>query len=458
MTKQTPPLVSGAKLGVGHALEFSRNRSALVERGFREHGGIFALKLANQDVAVVIGPDHQKQFFMETDKKLSIQEPYRFLRAMFGDVLFLAPHDEYLRQRPFVQEMFKREKMLHYVDVMQTVVQKWLDGLDDEGKMELTSEITYIVQEVAGNCFLGETGHQQIGREFWELYADLSKSLDPLLPPDLPLPKFIKRDRAKARMTEILRPIIADRRQNPDKYDDFLQDLVMKEDKSGQQIDEELIRNMLLGFMFAGHETTAGQAAWAIILLLQHDDYRQLVLDEIARVAPYDVHIDPKRMIQFDHISWAVREVERLRPSADLLMRVVKEDIEFGDYLIPAGWLVQVAQGVGHRLPAYFDEPERFNPLRYSPGFEEDKQHRFALFGFGGGAHKCTGMNFANNEMTIIIALLFREFELTLLTPNPTVVYGSGASHPSKTMIRYRRKYPRATAVAQVGQTEVHHE
>ncbi|MAU01596.1 MAG: hypothetical protein CL608_31035 [Anaerolineaceae bacterium] len=450
MTKSTPPLVSGALPVLGHAAEFQRDRPGLVRRGFVEHGNVFALKLANQNVAVVIGPENQKKFFMETDGRLNIQEPYQFLKAMFGEVLFLAPHDEYLRQRPFVQELFKREKMLHYVDVMQEVVQAWLEGLGDSGEIELTSEIVTLVQEVAGNCFLGPEVHQTIGREFWDLYADLSQALDPLLPPNLPLPKFIKRDKAKARMSEILRPIIAERRQHPDLYDDFLQDIIMKDDKAGEKIDEELVRNLLLGLMFAGHETTAGQAAWTIILLLQNPDYLQLVLDEIEQVAPAGVHIDPKRMVQLDHIAWAVREVERLRPSTELLMRVVKEDIEFGDYLIPAGWLMQVAQEIGHKLPAYFEQPELFDPLRFAPDRAEDKQHRFGLFGFGGGMHKCTGMNFANNEMIIITALLFREFELELVTKDTQIERGLGASRPTETIIRYRRRKT-AFAAPEVG-------
>ncbi len=286
MSKPTPPLTSGAKPIVGHALEFRSNRPQLIERGFAEHGNVFAIKLANQNVAVVIGTENQKTFFMETDKRLNIQEPYQFLRAIFGDILFLAPHDEYMRQRPFVQELFKRDKMLHYVDVMQEVVQDWLDTLEDEGEMELVKELGWLVQEVAGNCFLGPDAHKEIGREFWDLYADLSASLDPLLPPDWPLPKFRKRDRAKARMIEILQPIIAKRRANPEQYDDFLQDIIMKDDKYGNKLDEELVLNMLVGFMFAGHETTAGQAAWTIILLLQHPDVLERVQAEIEAVAP----------------------------------------------------------------------------------------------------------------------------------------------------------------------------
>ena len=295
-----------------------------------------------------------------------------------------------------------------------------------------SSEITHLVQEVAGNCFLGREVHQQLGREFWDLYTDLAKGLDPLLPPNLPLPKFIRRDRAKASLQAILEPVIVERRQHPERYDDFLQDLVNKRYPDGRLAEQELIVNLLLGLMFAGHETTAGQAAWTIILLLQNPDYLRLVQQEIQQVAPYGVHIDPRRLTQLDHIGWAVREVERMRPSVDMLMRTVEEDVEVDGYVIPrAGW-PRWRRTWPITCRRCSTSPETFDPLRYAPGRAEDKQDRFALIGFGGGTHKCTGMNFANTEMTIITALLFQQFDLELVTKHPQVHRGLGASRPAR--------------------------
>ena len=146
MSQPIPPMVSGALPVLGHALEFRSDRTALVRRGFEEHGKIFGIKLANQNVAILVGPEYHRTFFMETDKALGIQEPYSFLRSMFGEVLFLAPHEVYLEQRAVVLEAFRREKMLHYADVMQEVVQAWLDGLGDSGEMELVSEFVRLVR------------------------------------------------------------------------------------------------------------------------------------------------------------------------------------------------------------------------------------------------------------------------------------------------------------------------
>ena len=122
------------------------------------------------------------------------------------------------------------------------------------------------------------------------------------------------------------------------------------------------------------------------------------------------------------------------------MMRVVEEDMEVGDYQIPKGWLMQVATDVAHNLPELWDNPQQYDPLRYAPDRAEHKQDSFAMIGFGGGLHKCTGMNFANNEMMVITAMLFTQFEVELLTPSPSIEHGLGANRPTKTWIRYKRK------------------
>lgn len=47
-----------------------------------------------------------------------------------------------------------------------------------------------------------------------------------------------------------------------------------------------------MGLIFAGHETTAGQASWVVALLLQNPDYLKLVQDEIRANVTYGGAID----------------------------------------------------------------------------------------------------------------------------------------------------------------------
>ncbi|HEU4324336.1 MAG TPA: cytochrome P450 [Roseiflexaceae bacterium] len=439
VAKPAPPMLPGLPL-IGNILDFARGPDALFAEGYRAHGPVFGVQMGGRRIAVLIGPELHQFFFTETDKRLNISKPYVQLAAMFGQAGFLAPKEVYRDQHPVLYSPFKPEKMGRYVQVMQREVQRWLDSLGEAGVMDITAEMNQLVQEIAGYALMGEDFQQRMGREFWNYYSDLGQKLNVLLPPDWPLPNNIQRDRLKAKIRAMIEPVLEERRRNPDAYDDMLQQFLETPTRSGGPADNETVIALMMGLLFASHETTAGQAAWTVIELLRNPEYQALVHTEIERHLPRGAALDARSMRALEHVYWAVHEVERLHPSANMLMRVADEPIDVGDYQIPAGWTVLVSAGVAHRLPQIFKDPERFDPLRYAPGREEDRKHGYSLIGFGGGRHKCAGMNFANNEMMVITALLFQQFELELLTPNPGTAYGRGAVRPDRALIRYRRR------------------
>ena len=437
--KPLPPALAGLPL-LGNAIGFGRDRQALLRRAYDRLGPIFTIRLGPKPVAVLVGPDYHQFFFTETDKLLSIEKPYTSLAAIFGKVAFLAPPEAYNEQRPILHAPFRAEKMRKYVAIMQSEIQKWIDSLGDQGEMELVGAVETLVQNIAGRALMGDDFHDRVGPEFWELYRVLGKSLSVLVPPEWPLPRHIRRDRAKRRMRELMRPVIELRRKEPEAHDDFLQEFLATPGRSGAPADDDTVIGLIRTLMFAGHETTAGQTAWTVIELLRHPDYLERVRAEVAAHLPAGAVADGPNLRQLAHVYWAVREVERLHPSADLLLRWVDAEFEIGGFRIPKDWLVMVSPALAHRVSSVFRQPERFDPLRYAPGREEDHEHPFALIGFGGGRHKCAGMSFANNEMALIAAMLVREMDLELLTPDPGVEFGVGAPRPKACRVSYRRK------------------
>lgn len=440
MTKPIPAMLPGGLPVLGHALEFQRNQMHLFERGVREVGPVFAMRLARQNAAVMVGPEYHQIFFQETDKKLSMHKTYRFLREMFGEVAFTASPEIYYRQRPILYQPFKGEKMAGYVRIMHAETQSWLDSLGQNGNMELMAQLTTLIQNIAAHAFMGKTFRDQLGQDFWKQYTILSAGMDPLLPPNLPLPKFWRRNQARNRLYAMLGDLIAERRAHPEKYDDFMQDFINARYEDGSPVENQTIISLIMGLMFAGHETTAGQAAWTVIRLLQNPDYLAKVRTELAEKLDPRTPIELRALGGLHRLNWAVSEVSRLDPSAHLLMRMTEEDLDVGTHIIPKDWVVFVSAGVAHRLPQLFTEPEHYDPERFGPGREEDRAHRFAMIGFGGGMHKCAGMNFANNEMSVIAALLFAQFDLELLDKDPQTNYGLGAPRPQPTRVRYTRR------------------
>lgn len=439
MTLMIPPTVSGSLPIVGHVVEMLRDRTKLFERGHTEHGDIFAIKLGPQWAAVITGADYNRLFYTETDKSLNMQDGYTFLKEAIGEVLFTASSADYYNQRPVLQQVFKRERMAAYIEAMNIEVQQWLDGLGAAGEVDLTQEMLRLTQYVAGRAFIGPDFREELGEAFWDEYSYISKSLDPVLPPNLPLPKFWRRDRAKKKIHQVLQEVIRKRRDNPDRYDDLITILLTTPLKDGTIMPDEGIVTMFMGLIFAGHETTAGQAAWLLALLLQHPDYLERVRSEIREHLVYGQRADGKVLSQLEHTYWAVDETTRMRPSADTQVRTVESPIQMGDYEIPVGWRIMVSGATSHYMPTVYSNPDTFDPLRYAPEREEGK-NPFAIVGFGGGIHKCTGMNFAKNEMALIVALFFQQFEVELLSRDIHTVMGNGANHPSEVRVRYRRK------------------
>ena len=114
-----------------------------------------------------------------------------------------------------------------------------------------------------------------------------------------------------------------------------------------------------------------------------------------------------------------IDETLRLYPPAWITNRqAVAEDVVCG-YTIPAGAVVGISPYVMHHLPAYWPEPERFDPERFNPGVAPERP-RFAYMPFGGGPHQCIGNSFALMEATLILATMAQRYRLRLL-PGATV-------------------------------------
>jgi sterol 14alpha-demethylase len=436
----TPPLLSRSLPLLGHALEFARDRGQLFRRGHDSLGEVFSIRLGTKPAAALIGPELHTLFFKETDQRLNMALPHAFLKPIFGEIAFVADHATYLDQRPVLYAPFQREKMTRYLEVIDETVRKWVAKLPDQGRLELTATMTDLVKEVAGRAIMGDAFMASIGPKFWALYDTLGKALDPLLPPTWPFPKFIRRDRARAKMAAALRPILAERRAHPARYDDLLQDLIQTPKVSGTPATDEELLGLVIALLFAGHETTAGQASWTIIQLLQHPGYKTQLQQQLDERFPLGSRVDAKSLAMLPTLRWAIDETTRMHPSADIMIRVTEAPLEVGAYTIPAGWPVFLAAEVAQMLPDIFPEPERYDPLRFSPEACTHKAHKNAIIGFGGGVHKCPGMSFAQNEILAIVAHLLQQFELSLETPTTSTRRDLGANRPTATWVSYRRR------------------
>ncbi|MEX2627020.1 MAG: cytochrome P450 [Ilumatobacteraceae bacterium] len=438
-TPAAPPMVEGLPL-LGNLLDFRRDHVEVFHRGYRQHGRIFGIRLGPQRGVVLIGPEHHEFFFREVDDRLSVPEVYRFVIPMFGEVL-TAVTDAATRRAhvALMQSAFQGHQLERYGEVMATEVDAWCEGLGSDGTFELWDELEPLSMRIAARTLLGPEVRGRID-EFRPLLGDLARGMEFVLPPNLPLPRFRRRDRARRALSEMIRPIIETRRHDPGRHEDFLQTLVDAPELADSAGGDDLLVGMALCTLFTGYITTAAQTAWALVLLLQHPAYQRRVEAELLE-QPAASGADGSFLARLPSLDRALTESVRLQPVMSHYARMTAQDYTLDGYRVPRGWLTMLCPGVAHRLPEVFDDPDRYDPDRFAAGREEHKRHPHALIGFSGGFYRCPGSAFGLAEMRTIIARLLGRFHVTLGTAASPPAFDLGVVRPgSPCLVHHRRR------------------
>ncbi|KAH6628935.1 cytochrome P450, partial [Chaetomium tenue] len=177
--------------------------------------------------------------------------------------------------------------------------------------------------------------------------------------------------------------------------------------------------------IFAGEGTTAFTLTAAVYELLANPPVLAKLKAELAVAIP-----DPESIPSFAEVDGLpyfnaiVQEVIRLHPGVmNRQMRVpadqpvVYRSKEGKEYVVPAGFLVSVSPLCMHMNPEVFENPYEFQPQRW---IDNPKLAR-AFIGFSRGTRSCLGMNLARREMAIVLATIFRRYDVYRGQSGPTL-------------------------------------
>ena len=215
--------------------------------------------------------------------------------------------------------------------------------------------------------------------------------------------------------------ITARARSGPRQVPDLLDLLRAGEDpETHRRMTPAELRDNLLTFIVAGHETTALTLAWALYLLAfdpqvqaRAADEAQATLDGRAAAAA-----DLPRL---PYIRQVIEEALRLYPPAAFLSRTARAHDMLGGREVLPGDTIMLPIYALHRHHLLWDDPDRFDPERFAPGTTRD---RFAFLPFGAGPRICIGASFALQEAVIILATLVSRFrfDLSARQPQPRMI------------------------------------
>ncbi len=259
---------------------------------------------------------------------------------------------------------------------LAALVERLLDDAEESGQFDLIADFASAIPvEVIGNM-LGIPHADRGPLRGWSL-AVLG-ALEPTTFPEVA-------ERGNQAVTDFsiyLTALIADRRANPEHYEDDVMARLLEGGGEGDRLtDEELIQNCIF-LLNAGHETTTNLIGNGVATLLEHPDQ----LDRLRE--------DPAL------INDAVEEFLRYESSNQIGNRRAASDTTVGSVEMPKDTYIHLSIGAANRDPSQFPDPDRLDISR------RPNRH----LAFGGGVHACSGMSLARMEGRIAILELLRRF------------------------------------------------
>ncbi len=215
---------------------------------------------------------------------------------------------------------------------------------------------------------------------------------------------------ARISIRELAEAVVAERRDSRDGLDDIVTSLIAPE---RGEVDPAVVRDHVVTLALAGYTTTASVVAWACYLLATMPDVAaglRAAISEVTGGRPLTL----EDLQSLPYLTATIRETMRLYPPAWIIGRRALRDDLIGDTSIPAGSIVAVSPYVLHRHPAYWPDPETFDPQRFMSAREERDREPFSYIPFGAGPRTCIGANFALVEAPLIVGLLTQRFHMTL--------------------------------------------
>jgi cytochrome P450 len=191
--------------------------------------------------------------------------------------------------------------------------------------------------------------------------------------------------------------------------------------KTKKQMNSAELRDNLLTFIVAGHETTALTLSWALFLCAFDQDVQDRLRAEVqdvlqGRIATQD-DVDA-----LPYCEQVIKEALRLYPPAAFVSRTAQGPDQLQDREVLKGDTVMLPFYALHRHEMLWDNPDAFDPDRFAEGKE---YNRFAYLPFGDGPRVCIGAQFAMTETKIILASLISRFKFERIAgkdPKPVMI------------------------------------
>ncbi|MFD5794233.1 cytochrome P450 [Streptomyces diastatochromogenes] len=389
--------------------------------------GIFSMDIAGQENVFVSDPNLVTEVCDETRFGKPIFAPLTHVRDYTGAGLFTAADDEEVwgMAHRILMPAFSQRAMKGYfgqmLEIAQNLVGKWERRQGQP--VNITDDYTRLTLDTIALSGFGYRFDSFAKKELHPFLNALLESLIESMRRTQELPVMTRMRRADDRkyreniqlMRDLVDSVIKERRQGKSSGEEDLLGLMLQatDPETGRPLDDENVRDQVVTFLIAGHETTSGLLSFATYSLMRNPHVLAQAYAEVDRVLPGDTVPDYDTIMKLDVIPRVLEETLRLWAPIPQIMKAPHEDTVIGGrYRLKQGTKTVLLMGPLHTHPNAWDDPLEFDIDRWLPENRE-QHHPHAYKPFGNDRRACIGRQFALTEARLALALVLQKFKFS---------------------------------------------
>ena len=367
---------------------------------------------------LITDPEQAQHVMVHNHQNYQKSKGYKEIARVLGNGILSAEGEQWKRQRQILQPSFHKPELKKLLPSVWNTTEQFIHTLGTKSCLKLDEEMSGLTLTILlnslihyDNTALKEKMAENIvfGQEF---IVDRIRTMIKW-PVWLPTKTNRRYHKMMAESSQLIQSCIDHRRQLDEKIvQDLLAVLLENYDPKSEF---EKIRNELLTFLVAGHETSALGITWCLHILGHHSGIQARLFEEVKG---FDA-LEDLDMMNFSNLSYTIKVIKesmRLYPPIWNIVRMAKEEDTIGGYTIQKGQQLMSNILEIHHNEKYWPDAERFDPERFDAANTEEL-HKFQYMPFGAGPRFCIGNNFAMFEMVILLVQWVRNFEIRSLTP-----------------------------------------
>lgn len=387
---------------------------------WRQHGDFFQVRLGWRTLNFAMHPDAVEHVQISHKKgyaKLHSYEPLR--KYLIGNGIVASRGELWRRQRKLMAPFYTPKGIASYAGMMiqegERFAQRWAELAGSGREVDIAEEMTVVTASVILKAMFSSETIESINqmKDAVETLLDYInvRLVRPQFPAWVPTARNRKYRATRNMVHGSITSLIEHRRSLPESQwpDDLLSRMMKARDEdTGEPMSEVLLRDESLTTFFAGYETTARTMTFAWFALATNPLVASRLGEELDRVLGGQAPT-VESLRKLPYTLQVVKEVLRLYPAAPFYIRDAVVADRFGDFDIPAGASIMLSPYYTHRHPAFWTNPEVFDPDRWTPE-REAARHRYAYHPFAAGQRTCIGNNFSLLETHLLLASLAQRF------------------------------------------------